>query len=139
MHTITLHWKKDRFNMSWSRFDLNILNDPRLVIQTPSKTSIFGVYIIWVSQVNRTYLYVGSGLIKDRFEMHLKKKEFQQYKSRELYATWATLPWNVSLTLSVDQVIDTYQGIERYLGSVLHPALSQRFPVDVPPILVNLS
>jgi hypothetical protein len=74
MHTITLHWKKDRFNMSWSRFDLNILNDPRLVIQTPSKTSIFGVYIIWVSQVNRTYLYVGSGLIKDRFEMHLKKK-----------------------------------------------------------------
>ena len=138
MHTIALHWKKDRFNISWSRFDLNILNDPRLVIQTPSKTSIFGVYIIWASQVDRTYLYVGTGLIKDRFEMHLRKNTLQRYKSRELYATWATLPLNVSLTLSTDQVIDTYQGIERYLGSVLHPVLSQRFPANVPPIRVNL-
>ncbi len=138
MHTIILHWKKDRFNISWSRFDSNILDDPRLVIQTPSKTSIFGVYIIWASQVDRTYLYAGTGLIKDRFEMHLRKNTLQRYKSRELYATWATLPLNVSLTLSTDQVIDTYQGIERYLGSVLHPVLSQRFPADVPPIRVNL-
>ena len=142
MDWITLHWQKKQYNFSWCQFDSLLLNDPRLThkykIEFETIEDVQGIYIIFEGLTNDKTLDVGSGYIKQRFSEHLGKPEFQTYKYRSLYATWATLPLSIQLNLSTDEMTDKLRGIEKYLSSVLAPVeLGKRFPQDVETVIVN--
>lgn len=146
MESITLHWQKCNNYLSWGswcRLDSEILDDPRLEISLGrnfygfgTSIGITGIYIIWAGVGdNRTILKVGSGIIKDRLQAHLNDPKVQAYKSKGLYATWATLPLSFQLARKLG---DSERGVERFLGVMLNPKLTQRLPNNVDFILVNL-
>ena len=146
MESITLHWQKCNnylFWGSWCRLDSDLLDDPRLEISLgrnlfgfDTSIGITGVYIIWAGVGdNRTILKVGSGIIKDRLQAHLNDPKVQAYKSKGLYATWATLPLYFQLARKLG---DSERGVERFLGVMLNPKLTQRLPTNVEFIWVNL-
>lgn len=104
MQSFYLHWHKDQYNLFWCRFNSELLKDPHLThsMHTFRGTYDFrvtGIYIIWAGIDKRTNLYVGSGVIKDRFRDHLTKPEIQRYNSQGLYDSWATIPTN---TISIN-------------------------------------
>ena len=82
---MTLNWQKDKYNLSWSQFDSDIINDSRLTRKfqigfESLEFDVSGVYIIWEGLTNNKTLYVGSGYIKQRLRKHLSKPEFQDYE-----------------------------------------------------------
>ena len=141
METMTVRWQKRNeylFWDHWCQLDLDILNDTRLEVCSGADYygrnicfRITGVYIIWAGTDNRTILKVGSGIIKDRLQAHLKDPQVQAYKHRGLYVTWAPF-------LFVDRSLDKQRDVERFLGVLLNPKLTERLPNNVDAIWVNL-
>ena len=85
----------------------------------------FGVYVIWKPGMEGgNVIRVGQGDVKDRIVDHRNDPEIMAYEP-ELRVTWAAVDM-----LYVD-------GVERYLGNTLRPAVGKHFP-DVEPIPVNL-
>lgn len=131
MEWMTVQWQKCRYNLFWCSLDSELLDDPRLELTFGvHRLGIMGVYIIWAGIDNRTILKVGSGIIRDRFRAHLRDPKVQAYKHRGLYATWAPI-------LFVDKPLEKQRGIERFLGWILKPKLTERLPENVDPIFVN--
>lgn len=142
METMTVHWQKRTdylFSGQWCQLNPELLNDPRLEFRLETRfgvlrTDIVGVYIIWAGVSNRTILKVGSGIIKNRLGEHFRDPKVQAYKYSGLYATWA----RISPFFKPDgRLNDRERGIEKFLGILLNPKLTQRLP-DVDPIWVNL-
>ena len=138
MKTITLQWQSDYFSNT-------LINDPRLVFSLGSnlyysrvKFSFSGVYIVWADTNPRTILKVGSGQIKNRLGEHLNDSKVQPYKHYGLYATWAILPLSESVKLSINEYIDTLRGIEKFIGFMYPPKLTERLPVNVDLVFVNI-
>ena len=139
MQSLNLHWHKDQYNLFWSHFNKDILKHPGLEIQLSGYNyDVRGVYIIWAGIEQRTILYVGSGVIKKRFDYHLNRPEIKRYRSQGLYATWATIPYSATRNLPLSKILEPQLGVERFLGIMLNPELSKRFPNKVAPILVKL-
>ena len=138
MKTMTLQWQTDYFSNTF-------INDPRLVFslgsnlyQSPVKFSFSGVYIIWADTNPRTILKVGSGQIKNRLQEHINDPKVQPYKRHSLYVTWATIPWGYTINLSIDEYTDTLRGIEKFIGIIYPPKLTERLPVNVDLVFVNI-
>ena len=82
-----------------------------------------GVYVIWAGD---TWVYVGQGDIASSLRSHKTEDTILSYENRgTLMVTWATVPPN------------QLDGIERYLGYALRPAVEKQYPI-APPIPVNL-
>ena len=114
--------------LNWIRYDsgewckLRTLN-----LDQEHFNQMSGVYVIWdeIANNRRRYVYVGQGFIRSRLKSH--RDNFIE-SGRDLtytFATWAAVN---------DQYKD---GIEAFVGSVLMPSDSERFP-SVRPIPVNL-
>ena len=84
-----------------------------------------GVYILWHGGPNPATVYVGQGVIRDRFTAHRQNSDIQRYESLGLYATWAAVPQA------------NREGVERFLANRLNPLVGEAHP-DVPPLEVNL-
>ena len=132
MTMITVHWQKCIKNSFWCPFNEKLLNDGRLEARLGDYSAgISGVYIIWTGvDDNRTILKVGSGIIKDKLAVDLKNPEIQAYQPTRLYVTWGS-------TLSVIGPEQIQKGIEKFLGVVFKPKLSEDLP-DVDLVMVNL-
>ena len=132
MTMITVHWQKCIKNSLWCRFNEKLLNDGRLEARFGDQSvRISGVYIIWTgTDNNRTVLKVGSGIIKDRFAVHLKDPEIQAYQPTRLYVTWTS-------TLSAIGSEKIQKGVEKFLETVFKPKLVEYLP-DVDLVMVNL-
>lgn len=133
-----LQWKTDLFNKTF-------INDPRLVFSlnsnfyhSPVKFSFSGVYIIWADTYPRTILKVGSGQIKNRLQEHINDPKVQPYKRHSLYVTWDTIPWRYQFDLPIDKYTDTLRGIEKFIGLIYPPKLTERLPVNVDFVPVNI-
>ena len=131
MTMVTLRWQKCIKNSLWCQFNERLLSDGRLEARLGDHcTGISGVYIIWAGTEDRTVLKVGSGIIKDKLAADLRDPEVQAYKPARLYVTWAS-------TLSVIGPEEIQKGIEKFLGVVFKPKLSENLP-DVDVIMANL-
>ena len=138
---LTLNWKKDY--LFWSKFNSDLLNDPRLTqkfqsLFGTSEIPIIGVYIIFAGVYNDTTVYVGSGFVKNRFSEHLKNLKDWTTKYGTLYATWADTTFPIALSSYHKQATDTLRGIEKFVGDILDPKESHRLPKSVESVVVNL-
>ena len=138
MDTITLQWETDFFNNA-------LINNPRLEFSLNSnlnrssvKFSYSGIYIIWAATNPRTILKVGSGQIKNRLQKHINDPKVQPYKPYSVYVTWAILPLGTMRYFSVDKYTDTLRGIEKFIGFIYPPKLTQLLPVKVDFVFVNI-
>ena len=129
MKTMTLQWDTDSFNST-------LIDDPRL--EFPWGLSLTGIYIIWAETTPHTILKVGSGQIKNRLREHINDPKVQPYKRHSLYVTWATIPWGYWLDLPIDEYTDTLRGIEKFIGFIYPPKLTERLPVNVDLVFVNI-
>lgn len=85
----------------------------------------YGVYVIWQPSLEGgNVIRVGQGDIADRIAMHRDDPEIIAYEPG-LRVTWAAVDW---------PFVD---GVERYLGNTLRPAVGTHFPEE-DPIPVNL-
>lgn len=131
MTMITVQWQRCLKNSLWCQFNEKLLSNGRFETRLGDHSvSISGVYIIWTGIDNRTVLKVGSGIIKDKLEAHLRDPEIQAYKPTRLYASWAS-------TLSVIGAEDIQKGVEKFLDIVFKPKLAEHLP-DVDLVMVNL-
>ena len=131
MTMITVHWQRCIKNSLWCQFNEKLLNDGRFETRLGDhNVSISGVYIVWAGIENRTVLKVGSGIIKDKLETHLRDPEVQAYKPTRLYVTWASI-------LSVIGPKEIQKGVEKFLDIVFKPKLAEHL-LDVDPVMVNL-
>ena len=92
---------------------------------------ITGVYIIayWDRSDKAIIVRVGQGIIWNRIKSHRENHEIMRHgRSRKspLHVTWSEIPTQVMR-----------DGVERFLGDLLHPIEGDRFP-DVFPVSVNL-
>ena len=131
MTMITVQWQRCLKNSLWCQFNEKLLSNGRFETRLGDHSvNISGIYIIWTGIDNRTVLKVGSGIIKDKLEEHLRDPEIQAYKPTRLYVTWAS-------TLSVIGVEEIQKGIEKFLDIVFKPKLAEHLP-DVDLVMVNL-
>lgn len=124
-----LHWQTDFFNNS-------LIDNPRL--EFPWGLSVTGNYIIWADTHPQTIIKVGSGEIKNRLREHINDPKIQLYKRYNLYVTWATIPWGYWLNVSTDEYTDTLRGIEKFIGIIYPPKITERLPVNVDLVFVNI-
>lgn len=96
-----------------------------LDLEIPYFIGLSGVYIIWVGATSKVVLRVGQGAIAQRLDAHRRDPAIRSYLKYSPCVTWAQVE---------PALID---GVEAYLGSVLNPIESQRFP-DIIPINVIL-
>lgn len=131
MTMITVQWQRCLKNSLWCQFNEKLLSNGRFETRLGDHSvSISGVYILWTGIDNRTVLKVGSGIIKDKLEAHLRDPEIQAYKPTRLYVTWAS-------TLSVIGAEEIQKGVEKFLDIVFKPKLVEHLP-DVDLVMVNL-
>lgn len=131
MTMITVQWQRCLKNSLWCQFNEKLLSNGRFETRFGDHSvSISGVYILWTGIDNRTVLKVGSGIIKDKLEAHLRDPEIQAYKPTRLYVTWAS-------TLSVIGAEEIQKGVEKFLDIVFKPKLAEHLP-DVDLVMVNL-
>ena len=131
MTMVTLRWQRCIKNSLWCQFNERLLNDGRLEARLGDHCAgISSVYIIWAGIEDRIVLKVGSGIIKDKLAADLRDPEIQAYKPKRLYVTWAS-------TLSVIGPEEIQKGIEKFLGVVFKPKLSENLP-DVDIVMANL-
>lgn len=131
MTMITVQWQRCLKNSLWCQFNEKLLSNGRFETRLGDHSvNISGIYIIWTGIDNRTVLKVGSGIIKDKLEAHLRDPEVQAYKPTRLYVTWAS-------TLSVIGAEDIQKGAEKFLDIVFKPKLAAHLP-DVDLVMVNL-
>ena len=131
MTMITVQWQRCLKNSLWCQFNEKLLSNGRFETRLGDHSvSISGVYILWTGIDNRTVLKVGSGIIKDKLEAHLRDPEVQAYKPTRLYVTWAS-------TLSVIGATEIQKGAEKFLDIVFKPKLAEHLP-DVDLVMVNL-
>ena len=131
MTMVTLRWQRCIKNSLWCQFNERLLNDGRLEARLGDHCAgISGVYIIWAGIEDRIVLKIGSGIIKDKLAADLRDPEVQAYKPARLYVTWAS-------TLSVIGPEEIQKGIEKFLGVVFKPKLSENLP-DVDIVMANL-
>ncbi len=131
MTMITVQWQRCLKNSLWCQFNEKLLSNSRFETRFGDHSvSISGVYILWTGIDNRTVLKVGSGIIKDKLEAHLRDPEVQAYKPTKLYVTWAS-------TLSVIGAKEIQKGVEKFLDIVFKPKLAEHLP-DVDLVMVNL-
>ncbi|MDE0469535.1 MAG: hypothetical protein OYL97_21015 [Candidatus Poribacteria bacterium] len=131
MTMITVQWQRCLKNSLWCQFNEKLLSNGRFETRLGDHSvNISGIYIIWTGIDNRTVLKVGSGIIKDKLEEHLRDPEIQAYKPTRLYATWAS-------TLSVIGAEEIQKGVEKFLDIVFKPKLVEHLP-DVDLVMVNL-
>ena len=131
MTMITVQWQRCLKNSLWCQFNEKLLSNGRFETRLGDHSvSISGVYILWTGIDNRTVLKVGSGIIKDKLEAHLRDPEVQAYKPTRLYVTWAS-------TLSVIGAEEIQKGVEKFLDIVFKPKLAEHLP-DVDLVMVNL-
>lgn len=131
MTMITVQWQRCLKNSLWCQFNEKLLSNGRFETRLGDHSvNISGIYIIWTGIDNRTVLKVGSGIIKDKLEEHLRDPEIQSYKPTRLYVTWAS-------TLSVIGAEEIQKGVEKFLDIVFKPKLAEHLP-DVDLVMVNL-
>lgn len=131
MTMITVQWQRCLKNSLWCQFNEKLLSNGRFETRLGDHSvNISGIYIIWTGIGDRTVLKVGSGIIKDKLEEHLRDPEIQAYKPTRLYVTWAS-------TLSVIGVEEIQKGVEKFLDIVFKPKLAEHLP-DVDLVMVNL-
>ena len=131
MTMITVQWQRCLKNSLWCQFNEKLLSNGRFETRLGDHSvNISGIYIIWTGIDNRTVLKVGSGIIKDKLEAHLRDPEIQAYEPTRLYVTWAS-------TLSVIGVEEIQKGVEKFLDIVFKPKLAEHLP-DVDLVMVNL-
>lgn len=131
MTMITVQWQRCLKNSLWCQFNEKLLSNGRFETRLGDHSvNISGIYIIWTGIDNRTVLKVGSGIIKDKLEEHLRDPEIQAYKPTRLYVTWAS-------TLSVIGEEEIQKGVEKFLDIVFKPKLVEHLP-DVDLVMVNL-
>lgn len=131
MTMITVQWQRCLKNSLWCQFNEKLLSNGRFETRLGDHSvSISGVYILWTGIDNRTVLKVGSGIIKDKLEAHLRDLEVQAYKPTKLYVTWAS-------TLTVIGAKEIQKGVEKFLDIVFKPKLAEHLP-DVDLVMVNL-
>ena len=131
MTMITVQWQRCLKNSLWCQFNEKLLSNGRFETRLGDHSvNISGVYILWTGIDNRTVLKVGSGIIKDKLEAHLRDPEIQAYKPTRLYVTWAS-------TLSVIGAEEIQKGVEKFLDVVFKPKLAEHLP-DVDLVMVNL-
>lgn len=131
MTMITVQWQRCLKNSLWCQFNEKLLSNGRFETRLGDHSvNISGIYIIWTGIGNRTVLKVGSGIIKDKLEAHLRDPEIQAYKPTRLYVTWAS-------TLSVIGAEEIQKGVEKFLDIVFKPKLTEHLP-DVDLVMVNL-
>ena len=131
MTMITVQWQRCLKNSLWCQFNEKLLSNGRFETRLGDHSvNISGIYIIWTGIDNRTVLKVGSGIIKDKLEAHLRDPEIQAYKPTRLYVTWAS-------TLSVIGAEKIQKGVEKFLDIVFKPKLVEHLP-DVDLVMVNL-
>ena len=131
MTMITVQWQRCLKNSLWCQFNEKLLSNGRFETHLGDHSvNISGIYIIWTGIGDRTVLKVGSGIIKDKLEAHLRDPEIQAYKPTRLYVTWAS-------TLSVIGTEEIQKGIEKFLDIVFKPKLAEHLP-DVDLVMVNL-
>ena len=131
MTMITVQWQRCLKNSLWCQFNEKLLSNGRFETRLGDHSvNISGIYIIWTGIGDRTVLKVGSGIIKDKLEEHLRDPEIQAYKPTRLYATWAS-------TLSVIGVEEIQKGVEKFLDIVFKPKLAEHLP-DIDLVMVNL-
>ena len=131
MTMITVQWQRCLKNSLWCQFNEKLLSNGRFETRLGDHSvNISGVYIIWTGIGNRTVLKVGSGIIKDKLEAHLRDPEIQAYKPTRLYVTWAS-------TVSVIGAKEIQKGVEKFLDIVFKPKLAEHLP-DVDLVMVNL-
>lgn len=131
MTMITVQWQRCLKNSLWCQFNEKLLSNGRFETRLGDRSvNISGIYIIWTGIDNRTVLKVGSGIIKDKLEAHLRDPEIQAYKPTRLYVTWAS-------TLSVIGAEEIQKGVEKFLDIVFKPKLVEHLP-DVDLVMVNL-
>ena len=131
MTMITAQWQRCLKNSLWCQFNEKLLSNGRFETRLGDHSvNISGIYIIWTGIDNRTVLKVGSGIIKDKLEEHLRDPEIQAYKPTRLYVTWAS-------TLSVIGAEEIQKGVEKFLDIVFKPKLAEHLP-DIDLVMVNL-
>lgn len=131
MTMITVQWQRCLKNSLWCQFNEKLLSNGRFETRLGDHSvNISGIYIIWTGIGDRTVLKVGSGIIKDKLEEHLRDPEIQAYKPTRLYVTWAS-------TLSVIGSEEIQKGVEKFLDIVFKPKLAEHLP-DVDLVMVNL-
>lgn len=131
MTMITVQWQRCLKNSLWCQFNEKLLSNGRFETRLGDHSvNISGIYIIWTGIDNRTVLKLGSGIIKDKLEAHLRDPEIQAYKPTRLYVTWAS-------TLSVIGAEEIQKGVEKFLDIVFKPKLAEHLP-DVDLVMVNL-
>lgn len=131
MTMITVQWQRCLKNSLWCQFNEKLLSNGRFETRLGDHSvNISGIYIIWTGIGDRTVLKVGSGIIKDKLEEHLRDPEIQAYKPTRLYVTWAS-------TLSVIGVEEIQKGVEKFLDIVFKPKLAEHLP-DIDLVMVNL-
>ena len=131
MTMITVQWQRCLKNSLWCQFNEKLLSNGRFETRLGDHSvNISGIYIIWTGIDNRTVLKVGSGIIKDKLEEHLRDPEIQAYKPTRLYVTWAS-------TLSVIGAEEIQKGVEKFLDIVFKPKLAEHLP-DIDLVMVNL-
>lgn len=131
MTMITVQWQRCLKNSLWCQFNEKLLSNGRFETRLGDhNVSISGVYILWTGIDNRTVLKVGSGIIKDKLEAHLRDPEVQAYKPTKLYVTWAS-------TVPVIGAKEIQKGAEKFLDIVFKPKLAAHLP-DVDLVMVNL-
>ena len=131
MTMITVQWQRCLKKSLWCQFNEKLLSNGRFETRLGDHSvNISGIYIIWTGIGDRTVLKVGSGIIKDKLEEHLRDPEIQAYKPTRLYVTWAS-------TLSVIGVEEIQKGVEKFLDIVFKPKLAEHLP-DIDLVMVNL-
>ena len=131
MTMITVQWQRCLKNSLWCQFNEKLLSNGRFETRLGDHSvNVSGIYIIWTGIGDRTVLKVGSGIIKDKLEEHLRDLEIQAYKPTRLYVTWAS-------TLSVIGSEEIQKGVEKFLDIVFKPKLAEHLP-DVDLVMVNL-
>ena len=93
----------------------------------PHFDGLGGVYVIWCSGLRAATVRVGQGVVRSRLSSHRTNPMIQRYDHiyGPLYVSWAEVPKHCR------------NGVERYLGLMLKPAVGRLFPA-VDPIKVNL-
>ena len=120
-----------------------LINDSRLeysisLNSNQLRMAVDGIYIIWTDTTPRSILKVGSGQIKYRLREHFIDPTVQPYKRYNIYVTWATIPWADRRKLTIDQYTDRLRGIEKFIGFIFPPKLTENLPVNVDLVLVNI-
>jgi len=117
MYLPTLDWIKCQGNQWCNLFTVNL--------DHPHFDGLEGVYIIWHGGDRPWTVYVGQGVIKDRFAAHRQDPRIRQYAPSGLFVTWAK--------------VDAFHrdGVERFLADRLAPKEGTAHPQALA-IAVNL-